>query len=89
MNHTMCPECGMLSVFGSQPHTTGCSKPEPVPDISEDVKKVGEGNTPASHAALVRFVMTQTQKITTHDVVIRAMDHALEAYDRYLEQEGL
>lgn len=32
MNHTRCPECGLLSVMGGQPHLIGCSRPLPVPD---------------------------------------------------------
>ncbi len=25
-----CPECGMLSIFGHQPHIDGCSRPSPI-----------------------------------------------------------
>jgi hypothetical protein len=29
-----CPECGMLSVMGGQPHLIGCHRPAPMPDLS-------------------------------------------------------
>ncbi len=52
MNNTTCPECGMLSVFGRQPHLTTCSKPEPVPDHELGPMATAALRRPANHNQL-------------------------------------
>ncbi len=49
----------------------------------------GRRGSAKDHAALMREMIVHISGITPHEAVRTAVDHALEAFDRYCEQEGL
>jgi hypothetical protein len=49
----------------------------------------GRRGSARDHAEMMRAIIVTSRGITPHSAVQTAIDHALEAYDRYCEQEGL